>query len=96
MKNEGHSRIPLFWEVVQQGFEEPEETTQNKVLKETRSKHKAALYMLYRVVDEAIFEKIVGVHPLQRKHETSWKRCSRVQSELNKCLFKLYEMNLRP
>jgi len=60
MKNEGHSRIPLFWEVVQQGFEEPEETTQNKVLKETRSKHKAALYMLYRVVDEAIFEKIVG------------------------------------
>jgi len=46
-----------FWEVVQEGFEEPKNTTrysaaQNKVLKETRSKDKATLYMLYRVVDE--------------------------------------------
>ena len=53
------------WKVVQEGFEEPENTTgysatQNKVLKETRSKDKAALYMFYRAVDEAIFEKIVG------------------------------------
>jgi len=51
--------------VVQQGFEEPENTTgysvtQIKVLKETRSKDKAALYMLYRVIDEVIFKKIVG------------------------------------
>ena len=51
--------------MVQQGFEEPENTTgysvtQIKVLKETRSKDKAALYMLYRVIDEVIFKKIVG------------------------------------
>ena len=30
------------------------------MLKETRSKDKASLYMLYRVVNEAIFEKIFG------------------------------------
>jgi len=29
-------------------------------MKETRSKDKEALYMLYRVVDEIIFQKIVG------------------------------------
>jgi len=38
------------WEVVQEGFEEPENTTgytvaQNKTFKETRSKDKATLYM---------------------------------------------------
>jgi len=59
-----------FWEVVQQGFEELENTTgylvaQKKMLKETRSKDKATLYMLYRVVDEAIFEKIVGASTLK-------------------------------
>jgi len=53
------------WEVVQEGFEELENTTgyltvHNKVLKETRSKDKVALYMMYRAIDEAIFEKIVG------------------------------------
>jgi len=53
------------WEVVQQGFEEPKNTTgyttaQNKTLKETRLKDKAALYMLYRDVDESIFEKIAS------------------------------------
>ena len=31
----------------------------NKALKELRSKDKAALYMLFRVVDESGFEKIV-------------------------------------
>jgi len=51
------------WEVVQDGFEEPTNTTgynvtQMKVLKETRSKDKAALYMLFRAVDESGFEKI--------------------------------------
>jgi len=86
-----------FWEVVQKGFEEPENTTcysatQNKTLKETLSKDKATLYMLYKVVDETIFYKI----PLQRKHETFWKRCSRVLSELNKCIFQLYEVIWRP
>ncbi|XP_068475202.1 uncharacterized protein [Phaseolus vulgaris] len=53
------------WEVVQEGFEEPKNTTgysaaQNKVLKETRSKDKTTLYMLYQAVEEAIFEKTVG------------------------------------
>ena len=39
------------WEVVEEGFEEPNDTTgcmaaENKALKEARSKNKAALYML--------------------------------------------------
>ena len=51
------------WEVVEKGFEEPKDTTgytaaQNKALKELRSKDKAALYMLFRAVDESGFEKI--------------------------------------
>ena len=50
---------------MQEGFEEPEHTTgynttQNKTLKETRSKDKVALYMLYRAVDESIFERIAS------------------------------------
>ena len=40
------------WEVVEEGFKEPKDTTgytvaQNKALKEMRSKDKAALYMLF-------------------------------------------------
>ena len=51
------------WEVVEEGFEEPKDTTgyttmQNKALKELRSKDKAALYMLFRAVEESGFEKI--------------------------------------
>ena len=51
------------WEVVEEGFEEPKDTTgytaaQNKALKELRSKDKATLYMLFRAVDELSFEKI--------------------------------------
>ena len=51
------------WEVVEEGFEEPTDTTgytaaQNKALKELRSKNKVALYMLFRAVDESDFEKI--------------------------------------
>ena len=51
------------WEVVEEGFEEPKDITgytaaQNKALKELRSKDKAALYMLFRAVDESGFEKI--------------------------------------
>ena len=53
------------WEVTNDGFEEPTNTTgytmaQNKALKETRSKDKTALYMLFRAVDESAFEKIAG------------------------------------
>lgn len=53
------------WEVIKDGFEEPTYTTtytatQNKTLKETRSKDKTTLYMLFRVFDESDFEKIVG------------------------------------
>ena len=45
------------------GFEEPIDTTgytavQNKALMETRSKDKAALYMLFQAVDKSGFEKI--------------------------------------
>ena len=52
------------WEVVEKGFEEPIGTTgytavQNKALMETRSKDKAALYMLFWDVYESGFEKIV-------------------------------------
>jgi len=48
------------WEVVQECFEEPENcmgysAAQNETLRETRSKDKVVLYMLYRVVDESIF-----------------------------------------
>ena len=51
------------WEVVEEGFDELKNTTgytaaQNKALKELRSKDKAALYMLFRAVDESNFEKI--------------------------------------
>ncbi|XP_016681346.1 uncharacterized protein [Gossypium hirsutum] len=50
------------WEVVQEGFVELTTTTgytaaQNKALKEMRSKDKAALYMLFRAVDD--FENVV-------------------------------------
>ena len=53
----------VTWEVVEIGFEELIDTTgyavaQNKALKELRSKDKAALYMLFRVVDESGFKKI--------------------------------------
>ena len=53
------------WEMIEKGFEEPKDTTgytvaQNKALKEVRSKHKAALYMLFRAVDESGFEKIAS------------------------------------
>ena len=51
------------WEVVEDGFKEPIDTTgytvaQNKALKELRTKDKAALYMLSRAIDESGFEKI--------------------------------------
>ena len=59
------------WEMVEEGFEEPKDTTgymvaQNKALKELQSKDKATLYMLFRVVDELGFENIVG-QLLQKK-----------------------------
>ena len=52
------------WEVVKEGFEEQRDTTgytvtQNKTLKELRSKDKAALYILFQAVDESGFENIV-------------------------------------
>jgi len=53
------------WEVVEEGFKEATDTTgytavQTKALKEMRSKDKATLYMLLRVVDESGFEKIAS------------------------------------
>jgi len=54
------------WEVVEDGFDEPANTTgwskaQLKVLKDARVKHKAALYILYQAVDDSGFEKIASV-----------------------------------
>ena len=53
------------WEVVEDGFDEPANTTgwsnaQLKVLKDARVKDKAALYILYQAVDESGFEKIAS------------------------------------
>jgi len=53
------------WEVGEDGFDEPANTTgwsnaQLKVLKEVGVKDKATLYILYQVVDESDFEKIAS------------------------------------
>jgi len=53
------------WEVVEDGFNEPANTTgwsnaQLKVLEEACMKDKAALYILYQAVDESCFEKIAS------------------------------------
>ncbi|TYJ05853.1 hypothetical protein E1A91_A12G192600v1 [Gossypium mustelinum] len=53
------------WEAVQKGFVEPTTiagyiAAQNKTLKEIRLKDKAALYMLFRAVNESGFENIVS------------------------------------
>ncbi|KAK8602035.1 hypothetical protein V6N12_051857 [Hibiscus sabdariffa] len=66
------------WEVVEEGFEEPETTTgytaaQTKALKEARSKDKAALYMLFRAVDESGFEKIAGATTSKEAWDTLGK-----------------------
>ena len=66
------------WEVVEEGFEEPKDTTgytatQNKALKEVRSKDKAALYMLFRDVDESGFEKIVSATTSKEAWDTLGK-----------------------
>jgi hypothetical protein len=46
----------------QEGYyeENGQSSQQNKTLKEVRSKDKAALYILFRAVDESGFEKIAG------------------------------------
>jgi len=87
------------WEVVQEGFEELENTTgynvaQNKTLKKTRSKDNTTLYMLYKDFDESIFEKIASASTL-KEAGTSWKKCSNVSIELSKYVFKLYEVSWR-
>ena len=51
------------WEVIEEGFEEPTDTTgytttQTKALKEMRSKDKTTLYMLFWAVDGSGFKKI--------------------------------------
>ncbi|KAI5345401.1 hypothetical protein L3X38_013278 [Prunus dulcis] len=52
-----------LWEVVENGFVEPNDQavlTQQQLteLKETRKKDKKALFFIFQVVDEAIFERI--------------------------------------
>ena len=51
------------WDVVENGYDEPANTdgysnNQLNALKTIRAKDKAALYLLYRAVDESEFEKI--------------------------------------
>ena len=63
------------WEMVEEGFEEPKDTTgyttaENKALKELRSKDKAALYMLFRAVGESSFEKITRATTLKEAWDT--------------------------
>ncbi|GMI80839.1 hypothetical protein HRI_001753200 [Hibiscus trionum] len=53
------------WEVVENGYTEPENTTEYtgarmKALKDNRKLDKTALYIIYQSVDEAGFEKIVS------------------------------------
>ncbi|KAJ1436780.1 Zinc finger, CCHC-type [Sesbania bispinosa] len=53
------------WDVVETGYEEPANTdgysnAQLSALKAVRAKDKAALYLLYRAVDESGFEKIAN------------------------------------
>ncbi|XP_050908791.1 uncharacterized protein LOC127122513 [Lathyrus oleraceus] len=77
------------WEVTKDGFEEPTDTegyttAQNKALKETRSKDKTTLYMLFRVVDESGFEKIVGSTTLKEARESVQRsRSSKASSTPN-------------
>ena len=66
------------WEVVEEGFEEPKNTTgyttaQDKVLKEVRSKDKLTLYMLFRAVDESGFEKIASATTSKEAWDTLGK-----------------------
>ena len=63
------------WVVVEEGFEEPKDTTgytaaQNKALKELRSNDKVALYMLFWAVDESGFEKIVRANTSKEAWDT--------------------------
>jgi len=68
---------------------------QNKTLKETRPKDKVALYMLYRVVDESIFEKIASTSTSKE----TWDLLEKVFKGVNivkQMFFKLYEVSWRP
>ena len=75
------------WEVVEDGFEEPTNTTnwsnvQLKALKETRVKDKATLCILYQDVDEFGFEKITSVKSskeMQEILENTYKGDDRVK-----------------
>jgi len=53
------------WEVDEDGFDEPANTTnwsnaQSKMLKEARVKEKTALYIMYQAMDKSGFEKIAS------------------------------------
>ena len=87
------------WEVVKEGFEEPKDTTgytaaQNKALKEVRSKDKAALYMLFRAVDESAFEKIASATTSKEAWDIL-EKCSNELTESSKCISKLFVASLR-
>ena len=68
------------WEVVEDGFDEPTNTTgwsnvQLKVLKDARVKDKAALYILYQaVLWTSLALRRLQVLNLQKKCGTYWRR----------------------
>ncbi|XP_077222978.1 uncharacterized protein LOC143856599 [Tasmannia lanceolata] len=54
-----------LWDVVENGYTEPENESaltnaQKEALKTLRKKDKAALYLIYRALDEGTFEKVVA------------------------------------
>ena len=81
------------WEVVEDGFEEPIDTTgyamaQKKALKELRSKDKAALYMLFRAVDESSFEKIARATTSKEAWDTL-EKVFKGTNESSRCISRL-------
>ena len=87
------------WEIIEVGFKEPQDVTglsaaQTKALKETRSKDKTALYMLFRAVDEAGFEKIAAA----TTSKEAWDILEKVfkgADRVKKCGFKPFVANWR-
>ncbi|XP_038887068.1 uncharacterized protein LOC120077242 [Benincasa hispida] len=70
------TRAQDVWEIVENGFQEAEagvDQEQRDALKETRKKHKKALYILYQSMDEDTFEAIANT-------ETSKAAWNKLQS----------------
>jgi len=73
------------WEVVEDGFDEPANTTgwsnaQLKVLKDARVKDKAALYIRTKLWTSLALRRLQVLN-LQKKRETYWRRRIREMTE---------------